>query len=119
MWKYYYFPFDYQSIVLLLSVPSADLGPACANLATTLTFEEDWELIPGWALDKGGDAPVTTRLERFDTCRVEIPLYRKTMVYMVKSLTALIIIVYGASPTHHKSPQRSYDDGTHNVTHSP
>jgi len=104
-WKFYFFPFDYQTITMLWSVPSADVGPACARLASTLTMRDDWDEIPDWGLHTADGPPVVTTLEGLSTCKIEIPVFRRTGVYMIKSLLAVVLIVYGGLLTLRINPQ--------------
>lgn len=93
-WKFHFFPFDDHKLVFLVQLESANLSSVCEQFKTSLTFAEDWEAaIPDWSLY--GKNAVNTLLQSTDTCRVEIRLVRRAAVFLVNSLTAIIVIVWG------------------------
>jgi len=102
MWTYDFFPFDYQTIRFRVSLPFADIRSSCRKWATDLTSADEWTRVPAWAFHH--DPPVQTTVETADMCLVEIKVYRLTLKYMITTLTALIVIIYGALLTLRVDP---------------
>ena len=104
-WTFVWFPFDRQTIDLEIKVPFHDVVATCARMAAdpNVLDKRKWEqyvsqfdiidvqVVPG-------PPPI------LDTCVVTITVQRNVIVFMVNSLLAITLIVFGALLTLHINP---------------
>ncbi|KAL1527600.1 hypothetical protein AB1Y20_008986 [Prymnesium parvum] len=95
-WKYYYFPFDQHDIQFSLYVDDLDMNASCALLGASILDEAGWSLLSEWALNPEGDSDAATTYFEADSriCHVSIKVKRLSTLFMVRTFTSLVLIVW-------------------------
>lgn len=104
-WKFGWFPFDQQMIELELKVPFHDVAATCARMAAdpNAVDKKKWEeYVSAFDIVDMQVAPKAP--PALDTCVISITVQRKLVVFMVNSLLAITLIVFGALLTLHINP---------------